>query len=153
MVMDIVIYEISMVKVWSWRLHGSNCGLHFEEYSYLIIHLCITVTVTWILLSNTKKKKTILAGHLYPVFSFFISLFFFSNQMPESNLGFGILQVFLSSLPNQTLISKSDSNTVLDFLCPCNAAKIYNTTLLTLYCLLFRPFIGYMVWFILFFNF
>ena len=83
MVMDIVIYEISMVKVWSWRLHGSNCGLHFEEYSYLIIHLCITVTVTWILLSNTKKKKTILAGHLYPVFSFLFPCFSFQIRCPN----------------------------------------------------------------------
>ena len=83
MVMDIVICEISMVKVWSWRLHGSNCGLHFEEYSYLIIHLCITVTVTWILLSNTKKKKTILAGHLYPVFSFLFPCFSFQIRCPN----------------------------------------------------------------------
>ena len=145
MVMDIVIYEISMVKVWSWRLHGSNCGLHFEEYSYLIIHLCITVTVTWILLSNTKKKKTILAGHLYPVFSFFISLFFFSNQMPESNLGFGLVPMCKFFFRRCQIRHSYLSQIPTPFLCPCNAAKIYNTTLLTLCCLLFRPFIGYMV--------
>ena len=104
MVMDVVIYEIPVVKVWSCRL--------------LIIHMHITATVTWIHLSNIKKKKTILAGHLYPVFSFFISLFFFSNQMPESNLGFGLVPMckfffrrcqirhsYLSQIPTSFLTS------------------------------------------------
>ena len=80
-----------------------NCGLHFEEYSYLIIHLCITVTVTWILLSNTKKKKTILAGHLCPEFSFYFLVFLFKSDA-RIQLGFWNFASF------SFIVAKSDTH-------------------------------------------
>jgi len=92
-----------------------------------------------------KKEKNNFSWTSISCVFFFISLFFFSNQMTESNLGFGLVPMCKFFFRRCQIRHSYLSQIPTPFLCPCNAAKIYNTTLLTLCCLLFRPFIGYMV--------